>query len=121
MLHKCKSNGNPPPVFEEKAGAFVITFYKPKDEGMNEEVNGTLNGTLSGTLNGTLSGTLNEGRYNVLRFIEQHPGVQAKDIVNQLNLPLDTLNKHLRHLTTHHFIERRGSKKAGGYYINLSR
>ena len=116
MLHKCKSNGNPRPVFEEKAGAFVITFYKIKDEVMDEGVNGTL----SGILNGTLNGTLNEGRHNVLRFIEQHPGVQAKDIVNQLNLPLDTLNKHLRYLKTHNFIERHGSKKAGGYYICLT-
>ncbi len=112
MIHMSETNGNPRPVFEEKVGAFVITFYKSK----NEEINGTLNGTLNGILNGTLNGTLNEGQHNVLNVIEKHPGVQAKEIIKQLNLPLDTLNKHLRHLTSNGLIERRGSKKTGGYY-----
>jgi ATP-dependent DNA helicase RecG len=108
MIHKCRSNGNPRPVFEEKAGAFVITYYKPKVEGID--------GTLNGTLNGILNGILNEGQHNVFSFIETHPGVQAKNIIKQLNLPIDTLNKHLRYLITNDYIERRGSKKTGGYY-----
>ena len=71
-------------------------------------------------ISGTLSGTLNEGQQKVFDFLVQHSGVQAKEIIEQLNLPLDTLNKHLRFLINNKFIERRGSKKTGGYWVVFS-
>ena len=52
----------------------------------------------------------------VLDFLIQHSGVQTKEIIEQLKIPLDTLNKHLRFLIKNRFIERRGSKKTGGYW-----
>jgi ATP-dependent DNA helicase RecG len=79
------------------------------------------NGTLSGILNGTLNGTLNEGQLMVLDFLVQHTGVQAKEIIEQLIIPLGTLNKHLRYLIKNKYIERRGSKKTGGYWVVSNR
>ena len=71
----------------------------------------------SPNINGTLNGTLNEGQQKVLDFLVQHSGVQTKEIIEHLNIPLDTLNKHIRFLVKNKYIERRGSKKTGGYWI----
>ena len=78
---------------------------------------GQLNGTLSGTLNGILNDTLNEKQNRVLNFIAASSGVQAQIIIDQLVIPRDTLNKILKVLTDRELIERRGSKKTGGYYV----
>ena len=68
-------------------------------------------------LNGTLSGTLNEKQRGVLDFIATTPGVQAQVLIDKLLIPRDTLNKILKALMDRGLIERRGSKKTGGYYI----
>lgn len=52
----------------------------------------------------------------MLDFIIASPGVQAQDIIDRLSIPQDTLNKILKVLTDRDLIERRGSKKTGGYY-----
>jgi len=109
----CEGNGNPAPVFEEKAGAFVITIH-PK---VNGGVNGTLTGTSKGTLTGKSTGILTEGRRSVYELIMRKPGIQAKDIQAASSIPIDTLNKHLRYLIEKKFIERRGAKKTGGYFV----
>ena len=66
--------------------------------------------------NGTLNGTLNSTLQKVLDSIKTKPNIKAKEIAVILDIPRDTLNKQLRYLTNNHLIERRGSKKTGGYY-----
>ena len=70
-----------------------------------------------GTLNGTLNGGLNNRQKEVLDFITATPGTQAQTIIDKLLIPRDTLNKILKALTDRGIIERRGSKKTGGYYV----
>ena len=74
-------------------------------------------GTENGEVNGTLNGTLNSKQKDVLAFITTTPGVQAQEIIDRLSIPRDTLNKILKVLTDRELIERRGSKKTGGYYV----
>lgn len=103
------------PVFKSSVSQFMTVIYS-----MDYEAgagNGQLNGTLSGTLSGTLNDTLNEKQNRVLDFIAATPGVQAQIIIDQLAIPRDTLNKILKVLTDRELIERRGSKKTGGYYV----
>ena len=52
----------------------------------------------------------------MLNFITASPGTQAQVIIDQLAIPRDTLNKILKVLIDKELIERRGSKKTGGYY-----
>ena len=73
-----------------------------------EELNGELNGILNGTLNGT--------QQIVYDCIKAKPGIQAQTIIAECGIPRDTLNKVIRALTDFRLIERRGSKKTGGYY-----
>ena len=112
-----------PELEYEVAGGFVrIVFRRPERAGVvngpvNGDVNGQLNGQLDGQLSGTLSGTLNERQKSVLDFIAATPGVQAQVLIDKLLIPRDTLNKNIKTLTDRGLIERRGSKKTGGYYV----
>ena len=106
------------PVFKSSPSQFMTVIYSMEyDGGLNGQLSGTLNGTLSGTLNGTLSGSLNEKQKSVLDFIAATPGVQAQVLIDKLLIPRDTLNKIIKTLTDRGLIERRGSKKTGGYYV----
>ena len=52
-----------------------------------------------------------------LEYIRQHEGCQVKRISADLNVPVDTIDKHISVLVNNNMIERRGSKKTGGYYV----
>lgn len=66
--------------------------------------------------NGELNGTLNGTQQMVYDKIKEQPGIQAQTIIAKHGIPRDTLNKVLKTLMVLHLIERRGSKKTGGYY-----
>lgn len=51
-----------------------------------------------------------------LEYTRQHEGCQVKHISAELNVPIDTIDKHISVLLKIGVIERRGSKKTGGYY-----
>ncbi len=104
------------PVFKSSVSQFMTVIYSMEYQ---PGKSGQLNGTLSGTLNGILNDTLNEKQNRVLDFIAASPGVQAQIIIDQLAIPRDTLNKILKVLTDRELIERRGSKKTGGYYVKV--
>ena len=44
------------------------------------------------------------------------PGIKGKEMASQLNIPIDTIDKYMKIFTERELIERRGSKKTGGYY-----
>ena len=102
------------PVFKSSPSQFMTVIYSMEYDG---GLKGGLNGQLNGQLNGTLSGTLNERQKSVLDFIAATPGVQAQVLIDKLLIPRDTLNKIIKTLTDRGLIERRGSKKTGGYYV----
>lgn len=64
----------------------------------------------------TINGTLNGTQQIVYDCIKAKPGIQAQTIIAECGIPRDTLNKVIRALTDFRLIERRGSKKTGGYY-----
>ena len=66
---------------------------------------------------GGLNGGLNGGQQNVFRLIKENEGIKVKDISIQLNSPIDTVDKQIKVLINKNLIERRGSKKTGGYYM----
>lgn len=68
-------------------------------------------------LNGTLNGTLNGELELLLDKIVENPGINLNELINILKRPRDTLNKQIKKLIVLNFIERRGSRKTGGYWI----
>ena len=108
MVDACKEQGVPEPEYEVMAGFVKIVFRRPEkkqDEGEN------------GQLNGELNGELNKSQIATLEFIRQHEGCQAQEISDQMGVPFSTIDKHIRVLLGKERIERKGSKKTGGYYI----
>ena len=58
------------------------------------------------------------GLKSLLEVIKNNPGIMTKDISELLgNRPISTIEKQIRELTGKDLIERRGSKKSGGYYM----
>ena len=82
--------------FEKLKSGFLITFYRPKDTTINEG--------------------LNEGLNSTLKAIYDNPGIKAKDISIILIRSIKTIERQIKELTTLRKIERRGSRKTGGYW-----
>jgi ATP-dependent DNA helicase RecG len=60
---------------------------------------------------------LNEGLTTLLNAIIKNPGIQARNLSTLLNnRPIKTIERQISELTQRKFIERRGSKKTGGYF-----
>ena len=73
-------------------------------------------GDAVGQLNGELNGELNASQKATLQFIIEHEGCTASGISEMTKIPFSTIDKHVRVLLKVGMIERRGSKKTGGYY-----
>jgi len=74
-------------------------------------------GGLNGGLSGGLKIELNETQQKVFLEITKRPGVMIKELSGRLQMPIDTLDKVVSSLRKKEFIERRGSKKTGGYWV----
>ena len=61
---------------------------------------------------GTLNGTLKD----VLTCVKKSPGIQANQISAILKKPIDTIKKQIKTLADKGLIERKGSRKSGGYH-----
>lgn len=114
----------------EKDGSFIAAegqlygYYgqlKEKEDAANA-LNGQLNEVVgtSKADNGqlkTTGGQLNESQEATLAFIRNHEGCNTTGISEGLSKPFRTVDKHVRVLLQLGIIERRGSKKTGGYYL----
>ena len=81
---------------------------------VNGTVNDTANGLKNGPLNGPLSGPLKDA---VMNLISETQGINRKDLVRHTGVSERTMTRKLSELERSGKIERRGSKKTGGYYI----
>ena len=93
------------------------TKKRPLDHVPEGEKSGGLNGGLSGGLSGGLKIELNETQQKVFLEITKRPGVMIKELSGRLQMPIDTLDKVVSSLRKKELIERRGSKKTGGYWV----
>lgn len=65
-----------------------------------------------------INGGLNGGLKSLLEIIRNNPGIKAKDATKLLgNRSISTVEKQIKELSNMGLIERRGSKKIGGYYV----
>ena len=65
--------------------------------------------------NGELNGEINTGQQKNYTEIILNPGINASRIAETLKIPFNTIDKHINVLLKLRLIERRGSKKTGGY------
>ncbi|MBR4267207.1 MAG: hypothetical protein IKQ46_14225 [Bacteroidales bacterium] len=72
---------------------------------------------VSNIQNVTENGQLNESQKETREYIRTHEGCNTTMISNGLGKPFRTIDKHIQFMIATKIIERRGSKKTGGYYI----
>ena len=89
------------PVFKSSPSQFMTIIYSVEYNGVN----------------GQLNGQLNESQKETFEFIKAHEGYSTTRIAEGLGKPFRTIDKHIHVLLKLNKIERRGSKKTGGYYV----
>ena len=89
----------PEPLFENFSGGFRIRFSSP--EQLPKE-------------HGALNGALNK---EFFALIQASPGIQRKDLVEKIGISGRSADRCIAELVSEGKIERRGSKKTGGYWI----
>ena len=104
MFREMAEAGCPAPEYKQNEFMVYATIRQQKE--VSED----------GTLNGQLNGQLNDSQKETLEYIRQHEGCNTTSIAKSLSKPFRTIDKHIHILLDLHLIERRGSKKTGGYY-----
>ena len=84
---------------------------------INNELFDGISGGLNDGLSDGLSDGLNERQKTVLKEIINKPGIKGKDLSDKLNIPVDTIDRYIRIFVSKNLVERRGSKKTGGYFV----
>ncbi len=107
IYDECKAN-KVAVEFKVLKSGFLVVFYRNlaltvrKDEGVSEG----------------LSEGLNEGLKSLLEAIRNNPGIKAKNLnVVLKKRPIKTIERQIKILVHNNLIERRGSRKTGGYYF----
>ena len=65
----------------------------------------------------TLNDTLNDTLSDTLKQVQSNPGINVTALVEKLSKSRPTVNRAVKALIDKNLIERRGSKKTGGYYV----
>jgi len=95
----------------------VLVRKSTKAEKIQFEQNSELEtGRLNDKLNGKLNDKLNETQNKIYNAIMNDSGINANELSIKLNVPISTINKNIGVLVKLKLIERRGSRKTGGYY-----
>ncbi len=103
IVDECKAAGIRVNFENIKTGS-QVTFYRQEVKPVKEVSEGLNEG-------------LNEGLKSLLIIVKDHPGIKAKDLSAQLSgRPIKTIDRQIKTLIDRRHIERRGSRKTGGYY-----
>lgn len=110
------NNANIDDIDSEKIRKFIRLAGSKRGFPLGESVKPIELLTHLNLCHGTLNGTLNDSQKAVLDYISKNDGVNATILIEKLSIPRDTINKIIRYLIDQNLIERRGSKKTGGYW-----
>lgn len=114
MFTYCKEAGLPEPeyVFVTNFVSLTIRFKNPLAPYLTDQSNISQNETLNETLNEILNPAV-LATYNLIKGM---PGIQRKGLVERSGRVAATISRHIVILMEKNLIERRGSKRTGGYY-----
>jgi len=113
ILDDCRDANLPEPLFENFSGGFRIKFTRLEKKAEETQASGET-GALTGVLTGALTGALSS---QILRLIDEQPGIQRKTIVDGLGIPARTADRHLAELIAEGKIERQGTMVIQGPQI----
>lgn len=107
----------PAPEYRQNEFMVYATIRQAKDAAGQVAGQVAGNGDVNGDVNGGLNGQLNDSQKETFEFIKAHEGYNTTRIADGLGKPFRTIDKHINVLLELNMIERRGSKKTGGYYV----
>ena len=99
MEAACQDMGLKLPLFEEKTGAFVITFFKDR---------------AAGGVTGGVTGGVED---KIISLLKMQPGLKAPAISEKLGIPKRTIERYLTELKAKRMLHFKGSPKNGGYFL----
>jgi len=122
LYHYTRLYSGADPIIDEE-DAFSVTV--PLNDGYSPEVGKGMQGNDikkasagSDTANDTASGPLNGPlKDQIMNLIAEIPGVNRKELVRRTGVSERTMTRNLSELERSGKIERRGSKKTGGYFL----
>ena len=94
--------------YEEIGNGFMVTVSYTKQKTSTKTHEGLHEGLNEG---------LSEGLKILLELIQKNEGIQGKIISEELARPIKTIERQIAELVKRQLIERRGSRKTGGYYV----
>ena len=108
LLDACASAGLKRPTIEANDIHFRLIIWRPVKNPINEPLNELLNEPLKLKIS-------NATTRSIFDAIVGNPGIKQKDLCDQMGVSVASAKRHLELLDE--FIEYRGSKKTGGYYV----
>ena len=130
MIAQCKELGFKVPVWRVSENTVTVTFpgisipFKFNEgisEGISEGLNKLITGTYGeGISEGKSKGITDDLKASMLEIIElliKERSLRASEIVEKLERPYKTIERHIKILRDIHAIVYKGSKKAGGYEL----
>lgn len=84
--------------------------------GRRSPVNGEINGEINGKIDGEIN-SLSSALKDVYLIVKSTPGIKIKQMAEARYRAESTVGKQLNELIVKGFVEYRGSKKTGGYYV----
>ena len=121
VFDECKRHGCPQPVYEVNAGdpGDIMVRIDAAPDALVDEAHGKDNGAVSGALNGALNGALklSATQQKVYGEIARKQGITAEQIVSSLGFGKSTVDRCILYLKSINLVERRGSRKTGGYFL----
>lgn len=112
IFAECEKAGMPKPEFRIDP-LFVTLIVRFKDSLSPRKVDGTINGTINDMLNAD--------ELAIVQYIVEHPSTQVSDIMTFTGKSMRTVKRHIARLVEFSIVERRGSRKTGGYYSKDSK
>ena len=103
IFAECEKAGMPKPEFRIDP-LFVTLIVRFKDSLSPRKVDGTINDML------------NADELAIVQYIVEHPSTQVSDIMTFTGKSMRTVKRHIARLVEFSIVERRGSRKTGGYY-----
>lgn len=100
IVNDCKKYGLKEPQYMVNNDHFFVIFYRNTNNQLTEKVT---------------AGGLND---RILLIVKESPGIQLKEILKLIgDISQRTVERQISALIKTRWIERRGSRKAGGYFI----
>ena len=115
ILEACQEAGLPTPIFENFSGGFRIKFIllDQEDGVIPPQAIGNKAQSSNAPLNVPLNVPLSE---KIFQQIKETPGIQRKELAATYMIAEKTAGRYIAELIDKGVIERRGSKKTGGYW-----